>query len=78
MAFNAMHSGVMPFWINAGYAFALTCRVGKARMAAQTKRTVAVDHQFFGVFGMVEDRPVAVLAWNDAVQVFGRILTSFR
>jgi hypothetical protein len=39
-------------------------------VTAETKLTVAIYGQFLGVFRMVERRPVAVLAGDDAVQVF--------
>jgi hypothetical protein len=40
-------------------------------MAAQTKLPVSVDDQFLRRLGMIERRPVAILARYNAVQLFG-------
>ena len=71
MTYNAFQAGVVPFGFNAGDAFALTCRIGEVCVATQTKLPATVNIQFFWCFGMVEGRPVAVLAGDYAVQVFG-------
>jgi hypothetical protein len=70
MAKNTFQADIVLFGIDTGDAFALTCCIGEACVTAETKLTVAIYGQFLGVLRMVERRAVAVLAGDDAVQVF--------
>jgi len=70
MTFDALHSGVVCFWINAGDTFPLACRIGQIGVAAHAKLPAAVDIQFFRFFRMVHRRPVAIFTWYYTVKLF--------
>ena len=71
VTFNALQAGVMTLWVNTGDTFTFTCRIGKIRVATQTKLSATVNTQFFRLFRMVEGRSVAVLTGDYTVKLFG-------
>lgn len=70
VTFNALYTGIVPFWINAGDALAFTRRVWQIGVAAQTKLASTVNVQFFRIIGMLLCRSVAVFAGDYAVKLF--------
>ncbi len=70
VAFNAFHTGIVCFRIDARDTMPLACCIGEVRVTAQAKLTTAVNGQFLRIFGMVHHRAMTIFTRYYSVKLF--------